>query len=89
MLPETIAIQDKYGDKVNYVALNVENNKWIPEMLEYNVDGIPHFEFLDAQVKEQAVAIGKLPQKVLEGMQFVFSFSSEGLQSYVLDAQKG
>lgn len=67
MLPDTVALQDEYNGRVNYVALNVENTKWAPEMLEYNVDGIPHFEFLDGQQKEQAVAIGRLPKSVLEG----------------------
>lgn len=66
MLPDAIALEAQYAGKVNYVTLNVENTKWVPEMLQYNVDGIPHFEFLDAQQNEQAVAIGRLPRKVLE-----------------------
>ena len=46
--------------------LNVDNNKWLPEILNYQVDGIPHFVFLDQEGKTVAETIGEQPFSVLE-----------------------
>lgn len=67
MLPDTLQIEKEYKDEINFVALNVENAKWTPEMLEYGVDGIPHFLFLDSKQTSQGTAIGRLPRRALAG----------------------
>jgi thiol-disulfide isomerase/thioredoxin len=54
-----------YGDQVNFVMLNVDNNKWLPEMLEYRVDGIPHFVYLNSRNEPIATAIGEQPKAIL------------------------
>ncbi|MEM1310704.1 MAG: thioredoxin family protein, partial [Cyanobacteria bacterium P01_H01_bin.153] len=54
-----------YGDSVNFVMLNVDNNKWLPEMLHYRVDGIPHFVYLNPQGESVTSAIGEQPKVVL------------------------
>lgn len=41
LLPATYEAQQAYKGQLNFVALNVENAKWAPELLEYNVKGIP------------------------------------------------
>ena len=41
LLPLTYEQQQAYRGQVNFVALNVENAKWAPELLEYGVKGIP------------------------------------------------
>eukprot|EP00210_Caulerpa_lentillifera_P007943 g7582.t1 len=66
MLPDTLSAEAKYKDQINFVALNVENGKWTPEMLEYGVDGIPHFSFLDSEQTSQGTAIGRLPKRILD-----------------------
>jgi thiol-disulfide isomerase/thioredoxin len=41
LLPATYETQQEFRGQVNFVALNVDNTKWAPELLEYKVKGIP------------------------------------------------
>ncbi|WP_035492268.1 thioredoxin family protein [Baaleninema simplex] len=59
------ALKDEYRDRVNFVMLNVDNTKWLPEMAEYEVDGIPHFVFLDRDGRAIAQAIGEQPRSIV------------------------
>lgn len=59
-------IKQAYGDRVNFVMLNVDNTKWLPEMLHYRVDGIPHFIFMDSEGEAIAESIGEQPKGILE-----------------------
>ncbi len=65
MAPDIAQLKTDYANKINFVMLNVDNTKWLPEMLNYRVDGIPHFEFLSADSAEQGTAIGELPRIIL------------------------
>jgi thiol-disulfide isomerase/thioredoxin len=65
MAPDIAALEEQYGDKVNFVMLNVDNTKWLPEMLKYRVDGIPHFVFLGKEGESQAQAIGDQPRTIM------------------------
>lgn len=59
-------LKEQYGNSVNFVMLNVDNTKWLPEILNYRVDGIPHFVFLGQEGKVVAQAIGEQPHKVMQ-----------------------
>ena len=59
-------VKGNYGDRLNFVMLNVDNGKWLPEVLKYRVDGIPHFVFMDETGGAIAETIGELPRTVLE-----------------------
>lgn len=65
MAPDIAQLKIDYAKKINFVMLNVDNTKWLPEMLNYRVDGIPHFEFLSADSVEQGAAIGEMPRTIL------------------------
>jgi hypothetical protein len=58
-------LKTQYSDRINFVMLNVDNTKWLPEMLHYRVDGIPHFVYLDSAGTDQAAAIGEQPKTIV------------------------
>lgn len=58
-------LKQQYADKINFVMLNVDNNKWLPEIERYRVDGIPHFVFLDRDGKAIAQALGEQPKSIM------------------------
>lgn len=64
MAPEIAEIKKDYGDYVNFVMLNVDNTKWLPEILRYRVDGIPHFVFLNRNGEPIAQTIGEQPRSI-------------------------
>ncbi|MEL7352693.1 MAG: thioredoxin family protein [Cyanobacteria bacterium J06560_5] len=65
MAPDIQQLKKDYAGRVNFVMLNVDNTKWLPEMLNYRVDGVPHFEFLSADSTERGAAIGEIPRVIL------------------------
>jgi thiol:disulfide interchange protein len=66
MAGDLAQIKKSYGDRINFVMLNVDNTKWLPEMMRYRVDGIPHFLFMNTQGEAIAQAIGEQPKNILE-----------------------
>ncbi|MFN5726726.1 MAG: thioredoxin domain-containing protein, partial [Pseudanabaena sp.] len=61
MAADNLSLEKEYNDHMNFVMLNVDNSKWLPEVLNYGVDGIPHFVFLNSQGEAIAEAIGEQP----------------------------
>lgn len=59
-------LKQQYADQLNFVMLNVDNNKWLPELERYRVDGIPHFVFLDPKGKTISQTLGEVPRPVMQ-----------------------
>ena len=67
MAGEMSQFKQEFGNNLNFVMLNVDNSKWVPELLRYEVDGIPHFVFLDEETKTIATAVGEQPRSIMAG----------------------
>lgn len=65
MAPLLADLKKEFADQVNFVMLNVDNPKWLPELSRYRVNGIPHFLFLDRQGEVLGSAIGEQPPSIL------------------------
>lgn len=59
-------IKQKYAEPMNFVMLNVDNDKWLPEITKYRVDGIPHFVYLNDKGSRVAETMGEMPRSIME-----------------------
>ncbi|MEN9216463.1 MAG: thioredoxin domain-containing protein [Gloeomargarita sp. HHBFW_bins_162] len=59
-------LETAYREQVNFVFLNVDNPRWIPELLQYEVDGVPRFIFLDRENHLVGDAVGLQPRTVMD-----------------------
>lgn len=66
MAKDLSAIKQKYAEPMNFVMLNVDNDKWLPEITKYRVDGIPHFVYLNNKGSAVAETIGETPRNIME-----------------------
>lgn len=65
MAADNLVLQQQYGDRVNFVMLNVDNNKWLPEITKHKVDGIPHFVFLANDNTAIGNTVGAVPHNMM------------------------
>jgi thiol:disulfide interchange protein len=66
MAPMLADLKENFSDQINFVMLNVDNPKWLPELTQFRVNGIPHFVFLDSEGNPLMNAIGEQPRPVME-----------------------
>ncbi|PSB24491.1 thiol:disulfide interchange protein [filamentous cyanobacterium Phorm 46] len=66
MAKDLSEIKQKYAEPLNFVMLNVDNDKWLPEITKYRVDGIPHFVYLNNKGSKIAETIGEMPRNIME-----------------------
>lgn len=66
MAKDLAKLKEVYADSVNFVMLNIDNSKWLPEVLRYQVDGIPHFVFFDNKGAVIAQTVGEQPYEILD-----------------------
>jgi thiol-disulfide isomerase/thioredoxin len=66
MAKSLATVKQEYQNSVNFVMLNIDNTKWLPEVLRYRVDGIPHFVFLSESGKAIAQTLGEQPLSIME-----------------------
>ncbi|MGB0564397.1 MAG: thioredoxin domain-containing protein [Spirulinaceae cyanobacterium] len=65
MAADMETLRATHPDDLNFVMLNVDNPNWLPELLRYGVDGIPHLIYLDAEGNTVGQAVGEQPLTIL------------------------
>lgn len=68
MSPIVKEIKNKYDQKINFVMINIDNSENNQLIKQYQVTGVPQWNFLDSNGKNIDNLIGKVPKKILESM---------------------
>ena len=59
MAPKVSALKDEYDEEINFVFLNVDNQKWDNYIRKFNVNGIPQVNLFDRKGNLISTYIGK------------------------------
>ena len=59
MAPEVSALREKYDGDINFVFLNVDNQKWGNYIRKFDVNGIPQVNLFDRESNLKSTFIGK------------------------------
>ena len=68
MAPTMVELESINKAKINFVFLNVDNNRWEDLLETYEVNGIPQLNFFDNQGKEYGTSIGVRTKDQLEDL---------------------
>ncbi|MEM8638016.1 MAG: thioredoxin domain-containing protein [Cyanobacteria bacterium P01_G01_bin.54] len=68
MAPAIQSLEQKYGDRINFVLLNIDQPEWSDQVSTYQVTGIPHLIFLDGAQQLQRQVVGAVPKTILSEM---------------------
>ena len=59
MAPRVSALKDEYEEEINFVFLNVDNQKWSNYIQKFNVNGIPQVNLFDRKGNLMYTVVGK------------------------------
>ena len=65
MAPEVSALKDKYEKDINFVFLNVDNQKWNSYISKFKVNGIPQVNLFDSKGDLVSTFVGKQEEEIL------------------------
>ena len=71
MVPTVDRLRDQYGERINFVMLDIDDPRWSQQLQDYRVMGVPHFAMVSdfkSQFEEhflKRILVGKQPSFVL------------------------
>jgi len=65
MAPKVSTLKDEYDDEINFVFLNVDNQKWDNYIRKFEVNGIPQVNLFDEKGHLISTFIGKQEEKTI------------------------
>ena len=66
MAPKVYALKEEYEKDVNFVFLNVDNQKWDNYIRKFNVNGIPQVNLFDEKGNLISTFIGKQKETIIK-----------------------
>ena len=66
MAPDLSALKDEFEEDINFVFLNVDNQKWNNYILKYGVNGIPQVNLFDRKGNLISTYIGKQEEIIIK-----------------------
>ena len=65
MAPKVSTLKDEYENDINFVFLNVDNQKWDNYIRQFSVNGIPQVNLFDEKGNLISTFIGKQEEKII------------------------
>ena len=85
MAPKVSALKEEYEDEINFVFLNVDNQKWENYIRKFGVNGIPQVNLFDKKGNLKSTFIGKQDElkirKSIAHLQEEVDFQEENLNA--------
>ena len=76
MAPKVSALKEEYEDDINFVFLNVDNQKWSKYIQKFDVNGIPQVNLFDIKGNLKSTLIGKQEESTIR--EFISDLEKEG-----------
>ena len=76
MAPKVSALKEEYEEDINFVFLNVDNQKWSKYIRKFDVNGIPQVNLFDRKGNLKSTLIGKQEESTIR--QFISDLEKEG-----------
>lgn len=64
--PTITALHDQWGDRINFVMLNIDDPQWASQVSQFQVNGVPNLTILDQTQTVTDTFIGNTPRSLLE-----------------------
>ena len=65
LAPTLASLHDDYGDRINFVMLNIDDPRWSQQVKQFQVSGVPHLALVGSDTTLVDTFIGKVPKSVL------------------------
>ena len=76
MAPKVSTLKEEYQNDINFVFLNVDNQKWENYIRKFDVSGIPQVNLFDRKGNLKSTLIGKQEESTIR--EFISDLEKEG-----------
>ena len=76
MAPKVSALKEEYEEDINFVFLNVDNQKWSKYIRKFDVNGIPQVNLFDIKGNLKSTLIGRQEESTIR--EFISDLEKEG-----------
>ena len=76
MAPKVSALKEEYEEDINFVFLNVDNQKWSKYIRKFDVNGIPQVNLFDRKGNLKSTLIGQQEESIIR--EFISDLEKDG-----------